>query len=153
MFRKVNSLVLTENSDLKPTRANITDNLEFLSRASQYDTAVLFIAGHAVRDNLRNFYFLPSDARLDKEGDIKKSSAIQYSQITEVLVGARKLAFVDTCHSEGISGKKTRSIEVDELIKTNFQDTGSYIFASSRGNEKIHGRGRVGPWCLHLCYP
>ena len=135
MFRKVHSLVLTEDSDLKPTRANITDNLEFLSRAGQYDTAILFIAGHAVRDSHRNFYFLPSDARIDEEGEVKKSSAIQYSQITEVLEGARKIAFVDTCHSEGISGQKARSIEADELIKTYFQDTGAYIFASSKGDE------------------
>jgi len=136
LYKKVYTRVISDDSAIQPTGDNIVDNLDFVTQAGQYDTAILFIAGHAMRDAKRNFYFLPKDASFEPNGDLKKSSAVRYSEFVAVMdQPARTLLFTDTCHAEGISGKKTRGIDSDEQVKF-FQDTGAIILTSSRGDEE-----------------
>ena len=49
---------------------------------------------------------------------------------------AKKLILVDTCHSEGVGGKKTktRAVDSDRFVKE-LQDANAVIFTSSRGRE------------------
>jgi uncharacterized caspase-like protein len=47
---------------------------------------------------------------------------------------AKKLIFADTCHSEGLSGKKTRGVDNDRFVKE-LQEANAVIFTSSRGRE------------------
>ena len=54
-FGKVNSLLITDDTPVKPTVANIIDNFDFLSKASQYDVILLFLAGHGVNDSRGSF--------------------------------------------------------------------------------------------------
>ncbi len=47
---------------------------------------------------------------------------------------AKVIVFVDACHSEGVSGKKTRSVDNDRLVKE-LQEANAVVFTSSRGQE------------------
>jgi len=135
LFRDVKSLLINDNSSIKPTCENIEDNLEYLSKAGSNDIVLLFIAGHGLNDDRGNYYFLPSDAVIKDDGSIKKSRAISWRMIKSVLdLPAKKLVFVDTCHAEGVSGKKTRAVDNDRFVKE-LQEANAVIFTSSRGKE------------------
>ncbi len=103
-----------------------------------HDIVMLFLAGHGVNDERGDFYFLPSDAVLKKDGSFKKSKAISWRDLEAVLdLPAKKLVFIDTCHSEGLSGKrnrKTRGVDNDRLVKE-LQGLQAVIFTSARGQE------------------
>jgi len=135
LFREVNSLIINDNSPVKPSRDNITDNLDYVKRAGHNDVVILFIAGHGMNDDSGEFYFLPSDAVISEDGSIKKSKAISWRDIKAILdIPAKKLIFADTCHSEGVSGKKTRGVDNDRFVKE-LQEANAVIFTSSRGRE------------------
>ena len=135
LFRKINSLVINDRGRIKPTYENIVDNLNYLSRAGNNDVAILFIAGHGMNDDRGEFYFLPSDAFIMDDGTIKRSKAISWREIKSILdIPAKKLIFADTCHSEGVSGKKTRGVDNDRFVKE-LQEANAVIFTSSRGRE------------------
>ena len=135
LFREVHSLVISDGSKLKPTFANIIDNLNYLGKASHRDVVLLFVAGHGMNDDRGDFYMLPSDAALTDDGSIRRSRAISWRDLKATLdLPAKKLIFADTCHSEGIAGKKTRSVNNDRFVKE-LQGANAVIFTSSRGNE------------------
>ncbi|MBA3017351.1 MAG: caspase family protein [Proteobacteria bacterium] len=135
LFREINVLVINDHSRIKPTCENIMDNLNYLSRAGNNDVAILFIAGHGMNDDRGEFYFLPSDAAIMDDGTIRRSRAISWREIKSILdIPAKKLIFADTCHSEGVSGKKTRGVDNDRFVKE-LQEANAVIFTSSRGRE------------------
>ena len=135
LFREINSLIINDISTLKPTYENIADNLNYLSRAGHNDVVILFIAGHGINDDRGDFYFLPSDAVILPDGVIKRSRAISWRDLKAVLdLPSKKIIFADTCHSEGISGKKTRAVNNDRFVKE-LQQANAVIFTSSRGRE------------------
>lgn len=135
LFREINALVINDSSRINPTCENIMDNLNYLSRAGHNDVAMLFIAGHGMNDDRGEFYFLPSDAVIMDNGTIKRSRAISWREIKSILdIPAKKLLFADTCHSEGVSGKKTRGVDSDRFVKE-LQEANAVIFTSSRGRE------------------
>ena len=135
LFREINSLVINDSGRIRPTYENIVDNLNYLSRAGNNDVAILFIAGHGMNDDRGEFYFLPGDAAIMEDGTIKRSRAISWRDIKSVLdIPAKKLIFADTCHSEGVSGKKTRGVDSDRFVKE-LQEANAVIFTSSRGRE------------------
>jgi WD40 repeat protein len=135
LFRKINSLVINDSGPIKPTYENIIDNLNYLNKAGHNDVAMLFIAGHGMNDDRGEFYFLPGDAVINDDGTIKRSRAISWREIKSILdIPAKKLIFADTCHSEGVSGKKTRGVDSDRLVKE-LQESNAVIFTSSRGKE------------------
>ncbi|MCX5829658.1 MAG: caspase family protein [Deltaproteobacteria bacterium] len=135
LFREVHSLVINDNSLIKPTFDNVLDNLNYVKKAGQNDIVILFIAGHGLNDESGDFYFLPSDAAIADDGSIRRSKAISWREIKSVLdIPAKKLIFADTCHSEGVSGKKTRGVDNDKFVKE-LQEANAVIFTSSRGRE------------------
>jgi len=78
---------------------------------------------------------LPNDAVLLDDGAIKRSKAISWREIKSILdIPAKKLIFADTCHSEGVGGKKTRGVDNDRFVKE-LQEANAVIFTSSRGRE------------------
>ena len=144
LFRDINSLVINDRSHIKPTYENIIDNLNYLSKAGHNDVALLFIAGHGMNDDRGEFYFLPGDAVIKDDGTIKRSRAISWREIKSILdIPAKKLIFADTCHSEGVSGKKTRGVDNDRLVKE-LQGANAVIFTSSRGRELSQESDRWG---------
>ncbi len=135
LFREINSLIISDSSSIKPTFDNIIDNLSYVKKAGANDVVLLFIAGHGINDDSGEFYFLPSDAVISENGSIKKSKAISWREIKAILdIPAKKLIFADTCHSEGVSGKKTRGVDNDRFVKE-LQEANAVIFTSSRGRE------------------
>lgn len=135
LFREIKSLIINDNSSIKPSRDNITDNLDYVKKAGHNDVVILFIAGHGINDDSGEFYFLPSDAVISEDGSIKKSKAISWRDIKAILdIPAKKIIFADTCHSEGVSGKKTRGVDNDRFVKE-LQEANAVIFTSSRGRE------------------
>jgi uncharacterized caspase-like protein len=136
VYRTVNSLLIADGGQLAPTAENIKDNLSFLSKAGQRDVVLLFIAGHGVNDPNGNFLFLPSDAAFDNDGGIRASRAVSHREIYSVLdVPGQKLVFIDSCHSEGVSGRKnTRAVDNNQLVM-GLKDNSTVIFTSSRGSE------------------
>ncbi|MEW6616174.1 MAG: caspase family protein [Thermodesulfobacteriota bacterium] len=135
LFREINSLIISDSSSIKPTYDSILDNLNYLSKASANDIVLLFIAGHGINDDRGDFYFLPADAVIMNDGTIKKSKAIPWRELKAILdLPSKKLIFADTCHSEGVAGKKTRGVDNDRFVKE-LQEANAVIFTSSRGRE------------------
>ena len=88
-----------------------------------------------MNDEYGNFYFLPSDAALKDDFSIKVSKAVSWRQLKAVLdLPAKKIVLADTCHSEGLSGKRTRAVDNGRLVKE-FQNANAVIFTSSQGSE------------------
>jgi len=135
LFRKVNSLVISDRSAIKPTADNILDNLNYVKKAGSNDVVIFFIAGHGINDDSGDYYFLPSDAVILDDGSVRRSRAVSWREIKSLLdIPAKKIIFADTCHSEGISGKKTRGVDNDRFVKE-LQEANAVIFTSSRGRE------------------
>ena len=144
LFREVRSMLLTDRSTVKPTYENILDNLSYLSKASAKDVVLLFLAGHGVNDERGDFYFLPADAVILEDGSFRKSRAIPWREFKALLdLPARKLIFADTCHSEGLSGNKTRGADNDRFVRE-LQDAHAVIFTSSRGKQLSQESERLG---------
>jgi uncharacterized caspase-like protein len=135
VYRKVNSLLIADGAALQPTRDNIIDNLSYLKNAGQHDVVMLFIAGHGTNDVSGQFYFLPKNAGFSADGSIRPSSAIPHRDILSVLdVPGQKLVFIDACHSEGATGRNTRAVDNNSLVRE-LQNNSTVIFTSSRGSE------------------
>ena len=141
LFGDVHTLVLADDAPLKPTRENIIDNLDFLRKAGQNDFALLFVSGHGANDAAGSYFFIPSDFAFQSDGSFRPSRAVSRRDLIAVLdIPAHKLVLLDTCHSEGIRGKRAesagtlRATDNDRLVKE-LQDSGAVVFASSRGRE------------------
>lgn len=136
LFRKVNVRLIADMAEVKPTSANIIDSLGFLQKAGQHDVAILFIAGHGIRDGRGSYFFLPSDARMDSDGQFRLSTLVKWSDIREAIdIPSRVVAFLDTCHSGALfrSGKY-RSIDKNKIIRE-LVSQGTLVFSSSTGEE------------------
>ncbi len=94
--------------DKQATNATVRTQLtSFLSKAGPQDLIYLFIAGHGFPDpyNLREFYFALHDSKI---ADLP-NTALKMTELQQILKGQkakRVVAFIDTCHSAGVSGKK-----------------------------------------------
>jgi uncharacterized caspase-like protein len=86
-----------------------------------------------MNDDGGSYYFMPSDAAFNPDGSIMASNAISYRDIQSVLdIPGQKLVFIDSCHSEGVSGR--RSADNNQLIRA-LQNNSTVIFTASRGNQ------------------
>jgi hypothetical protein len=135
LYRKVNSLLIADGAAVAPTRANIIDNFSYLKKAGQRDVVMLFIAGHGMNDDGGNYYLMPSDAAFTADGSIRQSMSISHREIQAVLeVPGQKLVFIDSCHSEGVGGKKTRGADNNQLVRA-LRDNSTVILTASQGNQ------------------
>jgi len=160
-FNKIHLSTLSDQSEKKPTRANIRDALSFIQQAQPEDTVVLFLASHGISDNAGNYYFVPSDASpkdvasvigsstrgisiVPKEdGDATFPSLVSWEAFFDALrstVG-RRLLIVDTCQAKNIEG----TLDFHALSKRSA--TSSFaVMAASKGNEESqeYGEGKHG---------
>jgi hypothetical protein len=144
LYRQVNSLLIADGAAVAPTAENIRNNLGFLRQAGQRDVVMLFISGLGVNDEGDSYFFLPSDAGFDSGGGLRQSRAIPNRDIRSILdVPGQKLVFIDSCHSEGTSGRKTKAVENNSLVRE-LMDAGTVIFTSSRGSELSQERKEYG---------
>ncbi|MFP3041718.1 caspase family protein [Treponema primitia] len=119
-----------------PTKNNITRELgNFFKGVSSQDTVILFLSGHAVNDDDGNYYFLPSDIRLTPDGSIPYAEALSWETIAAALdVPGRKLLFIDSSHSAGVSAGNIRPVDTTRLA-VDLKPLRSLLFTSSRGDE------------------
>ena len=151
-FGKVNTLLITDDTPIKPTAENIINNFDFLSKAGQHDVKLLFFAGHGVTDSREEFFFVASDT-IFIEGQIQPGRAVHRQAIMRVRdLPGKKLIFLDTCHSENVGGG-TRSVAMDNtLLLRDIREPGTIVFTSSTGKQlsKEYERGHHGAftWAL-----
>lgn len=116
-----------------PKRDTILSEMEWLKNdTAKRDVTFVFFAGHGLTDRNNNYYYLPA------EGDPKnlKDTGISYNEIKETLttIPGKVVAFIDTCHSGGVLGQRTRGIkpDIENLSKdlTNAEN-GLIVFTSS----------------------
>jgi len=129
-FKKENVLLLTDDTERKPTLRNLKYALgTFLARSARKDdTVVIFFAGHGApeidqrgleRDGLAK-YLVPSDA----DPDDLFSTALPMDDLQTIfgrIESERVVAFLDACYSGAAGGRtfasrRTRAGHVDDLF-------------------------------------
>jgi len=102
LYAKVELRVLT---DAEATREKMLLALDWqLTNMTADDVAVIFISAHGFRDNQKNFFLATHDVNPQS----LRATALSdhdFLQIVQSMPGKR-LVFVDTCHSGGITGAK-----------------------------------------------
>ncbi|MCK5525235.1 MAG: caspase family protein, partial [Thiomargarita sp.] len=103
------------------SKKEVLDGLAWLrSQVQLGDVAMLFIAGHGVNigghgsDSKQQYFFLPRDAKVKTETEIKGSSVF-FRDIKKTVMNlpGKVLFFLDTCHSGNVMGDGL--IDVDEV--------------------------------------
>jgi WD40 repeat protein len=123
------SLLTNENATVE----TISQSLEALSAIDENDIAVIFMAGHGVRDENGTFYFLTS------EGSFKdpKKGGLSWEILGDYLdrIKGRVILFLDACHSGSIVTETV--VPNDELAQEFFTGKrgGTMVFSASKGRQ------------------
>jgi Tol biopolymer transport system component len=135
-YGTVTSALIATGELQPPTKNNITRELKsFFEGVTSRDTVILFLSGHAVNDEDGNYYFLPQDIRINSDGTVPFSEALSWETIASALdVPGRKLLFIDSSHSAGISAGNIRPVDTSRLAM-DLKPLRSLLFTSSRGEE------------------
>jgi hypothetical protein len=136
LYGTVTSRLIATGELQLPTKNNILRELSafFLDLGSR-DTALVFLSGHGVNDEDGNYFFLPTDIRLNAGGGIPFQDALSVADLAAALdVPGRKLLFIDTSHTPGISALNIRPVDSDRLAM-DLKPLRPLIFTASRGDE------------------
>lgn len=134
LYREVQVRLLLDEA---ASKSGVLDGLEWLQRqATARDVAVLFVAGHGVRDGSTGlYYFLPVDAQLDA---IKRTQISQDEFLATLRsLPGKVLVFLDTCFAGQLMRRQDRSPPdlgrfVNDLVSA---ESGLVVFASSSGRQ------------------
>ncbi len=143
-YREVRSLVLT-NEDV--TRQSIMEGLSrFLGQAGPDDVAMLFVAGHGVRDLASgSYYFLPHPAT----ADTLLSDGLRMSDFDELLGIVRRnvgsvIVMLDTCHSGALGIPTKRMVSADEMAAQMTTGEGFFLLAATKPGEESKEQSGLG---------
>lgn len=134
LYREVEVKLLT---DKKASRDDVLEGLDWLQKqVTSKDIGMMFLAGHGFNDTTGVYYFMPSNADLEK----LKSTGVVFTEIKNTLsnLAGKALFFVDTCHSGNVLGGARRAIPADitgvinELASA---ENGVVVFSSSTGRQ------------------
>ena len=135
-YREVRTLVLT-NQDA--TRESILGGLSrFLGQAGPDDVAVLFVAGHGIRDlNSGSYYFLPAPATADN----LVTEGLRMSDFDEMLRVVRRnvhamVVMLDTCHAGALGIPASRLVSGDEMARQMTAGEGFFLLAATKPGEE-----------------
>ncbi len=147
LYDKVTIKLLTEE---KATSSAILDELDWVSRAaSQGDRVIVFLAGHGVTDERQDYYYLPSNAEIDKASGMfipRRSTAVKRTDIVSSLreTQGHALFLFDTCHAaRATSAVAMRSVAPDLVPFINelrSAENGVLVLSSSEGRESSQER-------------
>ena len=137
LYRKIHQRVLTDH---KATQNDILDGLDWiLKESTQKDLSVIFVAGHGLKDDRGNYYFLPYDGHPDK----LRRTGVKWFDFQDVLssLPSKVIFLVDTCHSGDVTGKR-RGVEdmtsaLRELVNA---ESGVVVMTASTGKESSQER-------------
>jgi WD40 repeat protein len=139
-FAQVHRLVLSDNTPLKPTKANIATLGSFLDEAGAEDTVVLFLASHGFSDPNGNFMFVPADAqmaeiqaRLTGRAAGGAGTLLDWQFFFNILrhTAGHRVLIVDTCSSAAIKG----TFDVHSLAKRSMSSSFALLAASGSMEE------------------
>lgn len=135
LYGRVEVRLLT---DKDATRDSIVESLEWLEgEVTSRDVGMVFMAGHGVTDNRQRFFYLPSDADVEK----LRSTAVSRDEMLNTMsnLAGKALMFIDACHSAAsLDGEQTRGSAVDITAVVNelsSVENGVVMFASSTGRQ------------------
>jgi len=133
LYRDVEVRLLT---DKQANRDAVLDGLDWLQKqVTAKDVGMLFMAGHGINDANGTYYYMPSNADVDK----LKSTAVVFGEIKNTLsnLAGKALFFVDTCHSGNVLGGR-RAANSDTTAVINelaSAENGVVVFSSSTGKQ------------------
>ncbi|MFN0008725.1 MAG: PDZ domain-containing protein [Planctomycetota bacterium] len=107
---------------------------EFLLRAQPDDTIVVFAAGHGVRSESGEYYFLPSGSTPQDPYDGIERQALESLVTWDRLHARRRVLLLDTCHSGEAFDAGKRGVAADAFDQKSLDEaagTGLYIIAAS----------------------
>ena len=132
LYGRIHKRVLTDH---KATQDDILDGLDWiLKESTQKDLAVIFVAGHGLKDDRGNYYFLPYDgdpAKLRRTG-------VKWFDFEDVLssLPSKVIFLVDTCHSGSVTGKRRGVTDMtDALRELVTAESGVVVITASTGKE------------------
>jgi WD40 repeat protein len=136
LYGTVTSLLIATGELQPPTKNNILRELSvFFQGLSSRDTALVFLSGHGVNDDDGNYFFLPSDIRITPDGDLPFQDALSAEDFASALATpGRKLLFIDTSHTPGISAPNIRPVDSTRLA-ADLRPLHPLIFTGGRGDE------------------
>jgi WD40 repeat protein len=123
------NLLINENATVE----TISESLDALSAIDENDLAVIFMAGHGIRDENGTFYFLTSEGSFKKPQD----NSLSWSLLGDYLsnIKGRVILFLDACHSGSIV---TETIVPNEDLAQEFftkKRGGTMVFSASKGRQ------------------
>jgi WD40 repeat protein len=120
-------------SNEKATVDNILEGLDALSEISANDVAVIFMAGHGIRAQDGNFYFLASAGTLSEP----QKAGVGWTLLGKYLerIKGRVILLLDACHSGSIVTETV--VPNDELAQQLFGGGhgGVMVFSASKGRQ------------------
>jgi len=139
-YNKVTVTLISDEAEIKPTRANIINSLYSLKKdAKPDDIILLFLAGHGKRDTWDDFYFCASDTEIDSNGQITPSTAVQGSLITSIQKAkGKKIIFIDSCHSESVSSSRGVRESVNTALLMELREPTTTVFTACTSNESAY---------------
>lgn len=141
LYRKVHKRVLTDQGASKD---NVLDGLDWiLKESTQKDLSVIFVAGHGLKDDRGNYYFLPHD------GDPKKlrRTGVKWFDFQDVLssLPSKVILMVDTCHSGSVTGKRRGMADMTDALRELVNaESGVVVMTASTGKEESQERPEWG---------
>ena len=89
---------------------------------------MLFLAGHGVRLNDREYIFLTRNAKMRPDNSYRMSTVLKWSKIIDAFrkINARRIVFMDTCYSGGVDATEMAKMGSESEI---------IVFSSSTGFE------------------
>ncbi len=103
------------------TKDKLTSEFEtLLKKAATGDTLIFYYAGHGVKDDQHNAYFVPNDCKLVKKGyDTCWSVSSVFDTIEKNFKGSTVLVTADCCHCGAVcteAGKRASKIAYGTLV-------------------------------------
>ncbi len=142
IYGKVESRVL---ADAEVTRASILAAIRsFIERAGPDDVAVLFMAGHGVRDLLTGtYYFLPHDAT----GSDFFTAGLRVEELSDMVRILQRhvrhvVVVLDTCHAGAVDLGGTAMVAADDFA-TRLRAQGVFLLAATRPGDKSKELSRL----------
>ena len=133
LYREV---VVRELTDRVATRGATIDGLDWLEReTTAHDVAMVLLAGHGVNDKDNVYYFLPSDARLER----LRRTGVPFSEIkrTVASLAGKTLFFIDTCHSgNALGGRRRGGVDINAVVnELASAENGAVVFTSAMSQQ------------------
>jgi len=132
LYRRIHKRVLTDHT---ATQDDILDGLDWiLKESTQKDLSVIFVAGHGLKDDRGNYYFLPHDgdpAKLRRTG-------VKWFDFQDVLssLPSKVIFLVDTCHSGSVTGKRRGVTDMTNALRELVTaESGVVVITASTGKE------------------